>query len=215
MSNSMGPYPVGVNNVGPYPATSDVTATGAELNAAAAFVAEAVDENGNLTGTVITRNGTTAELAQVVLEDGQLGCDTTLHIIKIGDGTNVFPDLPVYASSTLSCVAVTALGSTVADAVALTGGINTYLVTGAASTGVKINIDAMSIGVPISLLNANETNAIILYGTTAGAKTVYFLGNGGLAPDAINTAGLTGITIKKIGEDAANIYIVYDAQKSA
>ncbi len=54
----------------------------------------AVDQNGALVGEILFRQGTAASLATVVLAQGQAGYATDTGMFAVGDGTNIFPNLP-------------------------------------------------------------------------------------------------------------------------
>jgi hypothetical protein len=110
-------------------------------------------------------HGTTQQWAEAarVLEPGEFGYDTTLKIVKIGDGTSAFNNLPTFLNGTnamnfLSAVTISADGlMTAADKVKLNGiatGAQVNAVTSVASKTGAVSLVKGDVG----LGNADNTS---------------------------------------------------------
>ena len=165
-----------------------------------------------LTNAGAPTNGTTwAGVAGI----GALLLDSTNGVMYINTGTKVSPTWSAYASggaaATFSTVtlgsvaaALSAAGTTRADATVLTKQVNSVTTVSASTTGVVL--PASAIGLPIFLFNIHATNSFHVYG--AGSDTV----DGVVGTTGVVLGATKGAIFMPV---AANTYVSMAAVKSA
>ncbi|KQM38380.1 hypothetical protein [Microbacterium sp. Leaf203] len=79
----------------------------------------------NLVGPIQHKRGTTAQWASstVPLRDGEIGIDTTLRRMKVGDGGTLFPDLGWASTDQVTLDRIEAVAASIDDAVSVSDAV--------------------------------------------------------------------------------------------
>jgi len=168
----------------------------------------------NLVGPIQHKRGTTVQWASstVPLRDGEIGIDTTLRRMKVGDGGTLFPDLGWASTDQVTLDRIEAVAASIDDAVSVSDAVmatvqadpsSAFAVAQKATIGAAVPSVVAAVAVPVGQSRAVFTrwkrqfrrDPSALYYLEEGDSTEDWAGTGTGAPSAARVARLAGLSI--------------------